>query len=80
VFRERQKKEATLPTPKISRGEVYNSSLFRREEEDIIRAEDINMGIDKDENENTGLPAKEKKSVNFVPENRIIKELIDLIR
>jgi hypothetical protein len=59
---------------------VYNSSLFGREEEDMVRVEDVDMGIDEDEDENTGLPAKEKKSVNFVPENRIIKELIDLIR
>jgi hypothetical protein len=80
VFRERQKKEATLPTPKISRGEVYNSSLFRREEEDIIRAEDIDIRIDEDKDENTGLSAKKKKSVNFVPENRIIKESKDSIR
>jgi hypothetical protein len=80
VFRERQKKEATLPTPKTSRGGIYNSSLFRREEEDIIKAEDVDIKIDKDKDENAGLPAKEKKSVNFVPKNRIIKELIDLIR
>jgi hypothetical protein len=59
---------------------VYNSSLFRREEEDIVRAEDINIGIDKDKNENTRLPTKKKKLINFVFKNRIIKELKDLIR
>jgi hypothetical protein len=80
VFRERQKKEATLPTPKTSRDGVYNPSLFEREKEDMVRAEDIDIRIDEDENENAGLPAKEKKSVNFVPENRIIKEPMDLIR
>jgi hypothetical protein len=80
VFRERQKKEATLPTPKTSRGGVYNPSLFGREEEDMARAEDVDMGINEDEDENAGLPAKKKKSVNFVPENRIMKELMDSIR
>jgi hypothetical protein len=59
---------------------MYNSSLFRREEEDIIRAEDIDIKIDKNKNKNTRLPAKEKKLVNFVFKNRIIKELKDLIR
>jgi hypothetical protein len=80
VFRERQKKEATLPTPKTSRGGMYNPSLFKREEEDMIRAEGVDIGINKDEDENAGLPTKKKKSVNFVPKNKIIKELIDLIR
>jgi hypothetical protein len=80
VFRERQKKKATLPTPKISRDGMYNLSLFKREKEDIIRAEDVDIRIDKDEDKNAGLPAKEKKLINFVPENKIIKELIDLIR
>jgi hypothetical protein len=59
---------------------VYNPFLFRREEEDMARTEDIDMGINKDENKNAELPAKKKKSVNFVPKNRIIKESIDLIR
>jgi hypothetical protein len=59
---------------------VYNPSLFEREKEDIVRTEDIDIEINEDKDENTRLPAKEKKSVNFVPKNKIIKELIDLIR
>jgi hypothetical protein len=72
VFKERQKKKATLPTPKISRGSIYNSSLFGREEEDVARAEDIN--IDEDKDGSAYLFIKGKRLVNFVLKNKAAKE------
>ena len=80
MFKERQKKEATLPTPKISRGRVYNPSFFGYEEEDLIRTEDIDIGVDEDKNGSAELFIKEKRLVNFVPENRAIKEVKESLR
>jgi hypothetical protein len=78
VFKERQKKEATLPASKTSRGDIYNPSLFGREEEDVARTEDID--IDEDKNGSAHLPIKGKRLVNFVLKNRITKESKELLR
>jgi hypothetical protein len=78
VFKERQKKEATLPALKTSRGSIYNPSLFGREKEDVARAEDID--IDEDKDGSTYLLIKGKRSVNFVLKNRAAKESKELLR
>ena len=80
MFKERQKKEATLPTPKTSRDRIYNPSLFRYEEEDLIKTEDIDIRVDENKDRSVELPIKEKRLDNFVPKNKVIKKVKKSLR
>jgi hypothetical protein len=46
----------------------------------VARAEDVDIGMNESKNESAEFPIKKKRSVNFMPENRIIKELKKSLR